>query len=190
VAGEWSKASSRPDVAEVVPLEMGPYRDGRFKERCRRWNRFDHFAWHVSGDAERSGKLTRACNEYSAQLTQDHPGRFGLFASLPLPDTAGSLEEIAHAQDVLHADGFRVMTSYEGKYLGDDSFASVFDEPDRRRAVVHVHPNGRNASMTIARGVPGQWAELPQVVDRDLERVHGRLELRVRQPRTIRPVDR
>ncbi len=30
--------------------------------------------------------ITRECNDYGARMMADHPGRFGLFASLPLPD--------------------------------------------------------------------------------------------------------
>ncbi len=49
------------------------------------------------GEAGRAG--ARECNEYSAKLVQDHLGRFGMFAALPLPDTDGSLHEFAYALD-------------------------------------------------------------------------------------------
>ena len=42
------------------------------------------------GDKVQAGRLARSCNEYSANLVADYPGRFGMFASLPLPDTEGS----------------------------------------------------------------------------------------------------
>ena len=45
--------------------------------------------------------IVRECNDYGARMTVDHPGRFGLFASLPLPDIDNSLKEIAYALDVL-----------------------------------------------------------------------------------------
>ena len=39
-----------------------------------------------------SRRLTRSCNDYSAQLAADHPGRLGAFASLPLPDVLMPVE--------------------------------------------------------------------------------------------------
>jgi len=58
------------------------------------------------GGAQAARTSARKCNEYAAHLVQDHPGRFAFFASAPLPDTEGSLQEIAYALDVLKASGF------------------------------------------------------------------------------------
>ncbi len=93
------------------------------------------------GDDARARRLARACNDYGAGVVADSPDRFGYFASLPLPDVDGSLDELVHAFDVLDADGLVLQSSNsDGSYLGDPRFDAVLAELDRREALVFVHP--------------------------------------------------
>jgi 6-methylsalicylate decarboxylase len=105
--------------------------------------------------------LARACNEYAGELVRDHPGRFGAFASLPLPDIDASLAELEFALDELSADGVGLLSNYGGRHLGDPLFAPLFEELDRRRAVVHVHPIAPPACRGLLPDYPDPFIEFP-----------------------------
>jgi predicted TIM-barrel fold metal-dependent hydrolase len=115
---------------------------------------------------EHARKLAREFNEYGARIAMDYPGRFGLLAVLPLPDVHGALKEIEYSGDVLNADGFSVATSYGDLWLGDSHFRPVFEELNRRRSVVFVHPLDAACCTASSlsyqkQGVSGPWIEWP-----------------------------
>ena len=82
----------------------------------------------------------RQWNEYLAGTARDHAGKFGVFATLPITDVEGSLREIEHAFDTLKADGINMMTNMGERWLGDPHYWPIFEELNRRKAVVYTHP--------------------------------------------------
>jgi len=85
-------------------------------------------------------KMSRLCNDYAATMVQKYPKRFAFWASLPMLDIDASLKEVAHALDDLKADGIGLQTNYGDKWPGDPVYAPVFEELNRRHAVVYFHP--------------------------------------------------
>jgi predicted TIM-barrel fold metal-dependent hydrolase len=110
---------------------------------------------------EKSRSLARQSNEYCAQLVRDHPGRFGNFAALPLPDADASLKEIAYVMDTLKADGIALWTSYMDMWVGDPAFWPAYEELNRRNAVVFYHP----ARASCCRKLPGQSGIMEYDID-------------------------
>lgn len=95
-------------------------------------------AWY--GEVSFARYVARDANEYAARVVNDHKGRFGFFATLPLPDVEGALSEAAYSLDVLNADGIHMWTSYGDFWLGDPRLSPLLEELNRRRVVVYTHP--------------------------------------------------
>jgi len=103
--------------------------------------------------ASDAGRIARETNECAKRLMTDHPGRFGVFAMLPMPYIDESLKEIEYALDTLHVDGIGMMTSYGDKWLGYPQFAPVFAELNRREATVYTHPITAKCCINLVQGL-------------------------------------
>jgi 6-methylsalicylate decarboxylase len=113
------------------------------------------------GDAAASRVFAREVNEAAAQMQADYRGRFGHFAALPLPDVDGCLKEIDYAFDKLKADGIALTTNYIDKYPGDPAFEPVFEELERRKAVVYFHPTAASFAFNVIPNIPPPSIEFP-----------------------------
>ena len=113
------------------------------------------------GNADESKTLARQFNEYGAKMVSDFKGRFGLFAVLPLPNIDNTLKEIEYVFDTLKVDGVGLLTSYGTRWLGDPVFQPVFDELNRRNAVVYTHPIDAPCCRELQAGIGPTTFEFP-----------------------------
>lgn len=111
---------------------------------------------HLGDDAE-ARDMARQVNEFAADVVRDQPERFGFFATLTLPDVTGAIDEAVYALDTLGADGVVLLANVGGVYLGDPRFDDLFDELNRREAVVFIHPS--HLAGDLAEGIPAFVAD-------------------------------
>lgn len=83
---------------------------------------------------------TRSSNEEVAAIAKARPDRFGFFSNLALLNAEDAIGEAAYAFDELGADGVFMPTNVGPVYMGDPAFDPLFEDLDRRGAVVFIHP--------------------------------------------------
>ena len=104
---------------------------------------------------EQAIRLARQCNEFSAGMISQYPGRFGFFAVLPMPLTEESCLEAIYALDHLKADGVVLLGSTRGVFLGDPTLNELMHELNSRSTTVFVHPNLHETSEQLGMSLPG-----------------------------------
>lgn len=93
-------------------------------------------------EREAAVEATRLINDRFADLSRRHPDRFRAFATVPLPHLDDALAELERGLDELGLLGLAMTTTIAGRALTDPSFAPLWQELDRRGAVVFLHPSG------------------------------------------------
>lgn len=155
-----------PEVIAKLMAEWSPARAVADMDRCGVATGMAYPGPLLGGDEDAKRATARSWNEFGARLGQDHPGRFGLFASLPMTHVDNTVATIDFALDHLRADGFGIATSYGEAWLGDERFWPIYEKLDARAAVIFVHPNDANccgpAKMSYNRApMDGSWIEWP-----------------------------
>jgi len=125
-----------------------------------------------TGNSAKARTLARRCNEFAAELLGARPDRFAGLACLPLPEIDASLDELAYAFDVLNLDGVVVFTNANGVYLGDVVLEPVFEELERRQAIVFVHPNPSPDAAAHSLGLPDNLLDFPTDTNRAVAQMH------------------
>jgi aminocarboxymuconate-semialdehyde decarboxylase len=124
------------------------------------------------GDDAAALALAQRCNDYLAEMVRDRPDRFGGFAILPLPDVNAALGELTRALDELRLDGVVLMTNALGHYLGERLYRPLFDELQRRGAVVFIHPTMSPDASAHSLGLPDSLLDFPVDTARTVAQMH------------------
>jgi predicted TIM-barrel fold metal-dependent hydrolase len=95
-----------------------------------------------SADEVASTDAARIGNDLTAELANRQPDRFKALVSLPLPHVDASLREMRRGLDELGMIGVNIHCSVLNRAVVEPEFLPVYEELNRRNAVVLFHPTG------------------------------------------------
>jgi aminocarboxymuconate-semialdehyde decarboxylase len=91
-------------------------------------------------DAKGQIEIARQVNDAYAELIAKHPTRFKGFASIPMDDPDGALKELHRAIDELKLNGVILLSNIRGKPLTAPDYRPFFNEANRLKLCVLLHP--------------------------------------------------
>lgn len=91
-------------------------------------------------DKELSLSLAQMTNDGLSEICRKYPNRFACLASIPLVDMKYAMEELNRAADKLGMDGILLGTNINGKPLDSEEFIPIFEEINRRKIPIFLHP--------------------------------------------------
>lgn len=93
------------------------------------------------GNVQESRNLCHTINTQIAAEVKKYPNRFKFMPALPIPDAEGSIEETKYAMDELGAVAVKIPSNAQGIYLGNKMLEPLYEELNKRQAVVIIHPS-------------------------------------------------
>jgi aminocarboxymuconate-semialdehyde decarboxylase len=91
-------------------------------------------------DASHQPAIARMVNDAYAELSAQHPTRFKGFASIPMDDTDAALKELHRAIDELKMNGVILLSNIAGKALTSPAYRPFFEEANRMKLCILLHP--------------------------------------------------
>jgi aminocarboxymuconate-semialdehyde decarboxylase len=85
-------------------------------------------------------KVARIVNDAYADLVSEHPDRFKAFASIPMDAPDHALKELRRAIDELKMNGVILLSNIRGRPLTSPLYRPFFEEADRVRLCILLHP--------------------------------------------------
>jgi len=154
-----------PDFMKVLernstrPLDIRKsweWDEGRFLAEMDRWGiaqqvlSLPHVYEYYSPENPSLGEdLCRIANGEFAAINARLPGRFRMFATIPLPDVDRACKELEQTRSLPGFSGITLSTNLHERTLDDPGFSSFFEYANRAGVVVFLHP--------LQRPFPKQW---------------------------------
>ena len=91
-------------------------------------------------DAEHQPPVARMINDSYADLIARHPKRFKGFASIPMDAPDAALNELHRAIDTLKLSGVILLSNIGGKPLTAPEYRPFFEEANRMKLCIFLHP--------------------------------------------------
>jgi aminocarboxymuconate-semialdehyde decarboxylase len=91
-------------------------------------------------DPEDSLELAQLINDEEAAMCRRHPDRFVGLATVPLNHPDYALQELDRALGDLDMRGIILGSNIDGKRLDDEHFRPFFEEANRRKLLIFIHP--------------------------------------------------
>src|SRR4029450_13939038 len=90
--------------------------------------------------AEHQPEVARLINDAYAALISSHPTRFKGFASIPMDAPDEALKELHRAIDELQLNGVVLLSNIGGKPLTSPEYRPFFEEANRMKLCIFLHP--------------------------------------------------
>jgi predicted TIM-barrel fold metal-dependent hydrolase len=91
-------------------------------------------------DEQHAVSAAQLINDIHSGIVERNPTRFSAFAALPLPHISASLTELKRSLDELGMVGVGIQCFCLNASVADDKFLPIYEELNRRGAVVFFHP--------------------------------------------------
>jgi aminocarboxymuconate-semialdehyde decarboxylase len=108
------------------------------------------FGYHL--DPAQGRQLAREVNDEIAATVKQHPRRLAGFATLPVQDVKGAIDELERAVTVLGLKGAELDTVVNGQNWDDAKFLPLFKAAEAMGAVLFFHPQPQHNFMVERAG--------------------------------------
>jgi aminocarboxymuconate-semialdehyde decarboxylase len=108
-------------------------------------------------DKSHAVDAAKRANDLYAETVHKWPKRFMAYTAMPLPHVDEALKELDRGLSQLKFVGVTMTTFVLDKSLGDPLFAPIYEEINRRKGVLYIHPSGNGVASPFVSPFKLTW---------------------------------